>query len=166
WRALAKFSHLLVREAVREASRGRTAMVARPFQAGRVVAWRLLRKILSMMGPHRTWHETSPATWPDDRGRGSGTRAALTALVVLGSAALVAPLGCAPETTAHPRVVYETATHRPLTPPLTHTTAPAANAPIADTGPIRRITAVSVRIPTSWQTPPLVGRLQHHRIVP
>src|SRR5438552_3327850 len=97
-------------------------------------------------------------------------RAAQTAIVVTGSAALVAPLGCSPEPTAHPRVVYETATYRPLTPPLTHTTAPAAaaaaNAPIADTGPIRRITAVSVRIPTSWQTPPLVGRLQHHRIVP
>jgi len=145
-------------------------MVARPFQVGRVVAWRLLRKILSMMAPHRTCHEISPATCCDDRGRGSGTRAALTALVVLSSAALVAALGCAPETTAHQRVVYETATHRPLTPPLTHTTAPAAaaaaNAPIADTGPIRRITAVSVRIPTSWETPPLVGRLQHHRIVP
>src|SRR5205085_10087261 len=93
----------------------------------------------------------------------------MTVLVVLGCAAAFAPFGCAPETTVRTRA-YRTATHRPLSPPLMRTdvagaTAAAAAAPIRDAGPIRRITAVSVRVPASWQTPPLVGRLQHHRIV-
>jgi L,D-transpeptidase ErfK/SrfK len=34
-----------------------------------------------------------------------------------------------------------------------------------DTGPLVRITEVTTRVPASWETPPLVGRLQHHRTV-
>lgn len=51
------------------------------------------------------------------------------------------------------------------------TPAPDADANIATsavydaTQPVTRITAVTVRVPASWETPPLVGRLQHHRIV-
>ncbi len=140
--------------------------------ARRGVAWRLLLNILSMTSPYRTSHESSPATCGDNGNRRSERDAlALTVLVGLCCAVSFAALGCAPETTAHPRTVaYQTATHRLLTPPPTRTgtavvSAPASDAPIADTGPIRRVTAVTVRVPTSWQTPPLVGRVQHHRVV-
>jgi len=33
-----------------------------------------------------------------------------------------------------------------------------------DTRPVVRITAVTTRVPASWETPPLVGRLQHHLV--
>jgi L,D-transpeptidase ErfK/SrfK len=133
-----------------------------------VVAWRLLLKIRSMTTPYRTSHESSLVTWGATNTRRACTAAALATLfVVLGCAAL----GCAPEATGRTRTVaYRTATHQPLGPVLPpHTdaaavSAPASRTPLADTGPIRRITAVTVRVPESWETPPLVGRTQHHRI--
>ncbi len=166
-RRLAKFSRAAVRRSVQRGAR----TYARAFQPWRALAWRLLLKILSMMRSPDTSHESSRATCRGNGSRGRRNLLALSALAVLGGALSSAPLGCAPETTVRPHS-YRTATHRPLTPPLTRTGASAAiasaaasGAPIVDTGPIRRMTAVSVRVPASWQTPPLVGRLQHHRIV-
>src|SRR6185436_18915427 len=43
--------------------------------------------------------------------------------------------------------------------------ASAARTPATyDTRPPIRITAVTTRIPGSWETPPIVGRFQHHRV--
>ena len=42
----------------------------------------------------------------------------------------------------------------------------AATTPVArDTRSITRITAVTTRVPASWEVPPLVGRMQHHYTV-
>lgn len=50
---------------------------------------------------------------------------------------------------------------RPAAPPAGAVPATVAQ----DTRPLLRITAVTTRVPASWETPPLVGRLQHHRTV-
>src|SRR5439155_10752435 len=110
-------------------------------------------------------HDSSRATCRGSGSRGRRNLLAISALAVLGGALSSATLGCAPETTVRLRS-YRTATHRVLTPPLTRTgasagaaiaAAAASDGPIVDTGPIRRMTAVSVRVPASWQTPPLIG---------
>ncbi|MBI3767711.1 MAG: L,D-transpeptidase family protein [Deltaproteobacteria bacterium] len=91
----------------------------------------------------------------------------LAALATIASA--LTATGCAPATTGRPRpAAYRTATHRVMTPLPPDASARENGLPTTaayETQPIMRITAVTVRVPESWETPPLVGRLQHHRVV-
>ncbi len=88
------------------------------------------------------------------------------------AAAFVA-LACAPAGPGRPRpIVYRTATRRAVTPAASRGVPPSARdgrlpaTPAAyDTQPLTRITAVTVRVPSSSGRLPLVGHLQRHRVV-
>ena len=80
-------------------------------------------------------------------------------------------VGCAPAGPPLTRpIVYRTATHRAATPAQGAADSTGGSRPDPtpagyDTQPLIRITAVTTRVPASWETPPLVGRTQHHRVV-
>ncbi len=93
-------------------------------------------------------------------------------VLMLGAAMLL--VGCAASEPPR-RVVYRAPGARPaVRPPLADERVATGTTPAAattaqtnatyDTGPLMRITAVTTHIPASWDTPPLVGRLQHHRV--
>lgn len=124
-----------------------------------VVAWRLL-PLPTMTPLLNTWHVSSRLR------RG-------TLVIMLGAAMLL--IGCGP-TAPRRRVVYRAPGQRiaapaPTVPATVRTGGGPSDAEATrtsaayDTQPMARITAVTTRIPASWETPPLVGRMQHHRVV-
>ncbi len=88
-------------------------------------------------------------------------RARLAAASALG---LLLVSACTPVAGGAPRAAGRRDPRRPaVVAKAPAITAPAPATPVAhDTRPVVRITAVTTRVPASWETPPLVGRLQHH----
>jgi len=107
-------------------------------------------------------HEAVPASGAPSRlQQGGRVAVAALALVILAG-------GCTPVATRDAR--RGGPAHRAPSHPGLVVAGPgaktAATTPVArDTRSVTRITAVTTRVPASWEVPPLVGRMQHHYTV-